>query len=110
MNRVLSIAACFTLLASPAALAQGKPPGAGQGKPPASAPKPNQAPDPDSKGNGQGKGNPNEQQQELQKHCQDQAHERGLKGDEHQHFMQQCMGNVPDSKGPGGKPGQNSGR
>ena len=110
MNRILGLLACLALLAAPAVMAQGKPQGASQGKPPSSAPQqgPDRQQDRDREqaDDGKGQGNPNEVQQELQKRCQDRAHERGLKGDEHGRFMQECMGNVPDSKGQGGKPEQ----
>jgi hypothetical protein len=56
---------------------------------------------------GDDKGNPNKEAQERQKRCQERA--KDLKAEEHQRFMQQCMGNVPDSKGVGGKPDNDNG-
>lgn len=114
MIRTVGLLACFTMLASPVVLAQGKPEGTGGARPPASAPRTGpereRAREEDRERilqhEGDGQRNPNEDQQALQKRCQERAHERGLKGEEHRRFMQQCMGNVPDPKREGGQAGQ----
>jgi hypothetical protein len=110
MHRLVSLVACGVILVSSAALAQGRPDSPGKGMPPAGAPKQDPHREPMHERDrehdrdwirGDGKGNPNEEAQERQKRCQERA--KDLKAEEHQRFMQQCMGNVPDAKGGGEK-------